>query len=110
MVSYLCLCGCNFGVFIKKNTERKDVVQSSVYSRYAFDITRDNLSILPNDDVGLTNSNLTKECNCMKKNKGIAILLFAILLQMCSSGMELLTLAVGAVGLVVAIIDDRKKD
>ena len=38
----------------------------------------------------------------MKKNKGIAILLFAILLQMCSSGMELLTLAVGAVGLVLA--------
>lgn len=46
----------------------------------------------------------------MKKNKGIAILLFAILLQMCSSGMELLTLAVGAVGLVVTIIDDRKKN
>ena len=46
----------------------------------------------------------------MKRNKGIAILLFAILLQMCSSGMELLTLAVGAVGLVVAIIDDSKKD
>ena len=56
------------------------------------------------------NSNLTKECDCMKKNKGIAILLFAILLQMCSSGMELLTLAVGAVGLVVAIIDDSKKN
>ena len=46
----------------------------------------------------------------MKKNKGIAILLFAILLQMCSSGMELLTLAVGAVGLVLAIVDDSKKD
>ena len=46
----------------------------------------------------------------MKKNKGIAILLFAILLQMCSSGMELLTLAVGVVGLVVTIIDDSKKD
>ncbi len=46
----------------------------------------------------------------MKKNKGIAILLFAILLQMCSSGMELLTLAAGAVGLIVAIIDDNKKD
>ena len=42
------------------------------------------------------------------KNKGIAILLFAILLQMCSSGMELLTLAVGVVGLLVAIIDDKK--
>ncbi len=46
----------------------------------------------------------------MKKNKGIAILLFAILLQLCSSGMELLALAVGAVGLVLAIIDDRKTD
>ena len=46
----------------------------------------------------------------MKKNKGIAILLFAILLQLCSFGMELLTLTVGVVGLVVAIIDDRKTD
>lgn len=46
----------------------------------------------------------------MKKNKGIAILLFAILLQMCSTGMELFTLALGAVGLVVTIIDDSKKD
>jgi hypothetical protein len=44
----------------------------------------------------------------MNKNKGIAILLFAILLQMCSSGMELLTLGVGVIGLVVAIIDDNK--
>jgi hypothetical protein len=44
----------------------------------------------------------------MKKNRGIAILLFAILLQMCSSGMELPALAAGAVGLVLAIIDDRK--
>ena len=46
----------------------------------------------------------------MRKNRGLAILLFAILLQMCSSGMELLTLAVGAVGLVVTIIDDSKKN
>lgn len=46
----------------------------------------------------------------MKKNKGIAILLFAILLQICGSGMELLTLTVGASGLIVAIIDDSKKD
>ena len=46
----------------------------------------------------------------MKKNKGIAILLFAILLQMCSSGMELLTLGVGVIGLLVAIIDDNKKE
>ena len=56
------------------------------------------------------NRYLTKGCDCMKRNKGIAILLFAILLQMCSSGMELLTLAVGAVGLVLAIVDDSKKD
>ena len=46
----------------------------------------------------------------MKKNKGTAILLFAILLQLCSTGMELLTLAIGVVGLVVAIIDDAKKE
>ena len=45
----------------------------------------------------------------MKQNKGIAILLFAILLQMTGTGMELLALAVGAVGLVIAIIDDSKK-
>ena len=46
----------------------------------------------------------------MKKTKGLAILLFAILLQLCSSGMELLTLAIGFVGLVVAVVDDIKKD
>jgi hypothetical protein len=46
----------------------------------------------------------------MKKNKGIAILLFAILLQMCSSGMELFALAVGTVGLASTIIDDSKKE
>ena len=50
-----------------------------------------------------------KEKECMKKNKGIAILLFGILLQMCSTGMELLTLGVGVIGLVVTIIDDSKK-
>lgn len=44
----------------------------------------------------------------MSKNKGVAILLFAILLQLCSSGMEVLTLGVGALGLVLAIIEDRK--
>lgn len=44
----------------------------------------------------------------MKKCKGIAILLFAILLQLCSSGMELLTLGIGIVGLIVAVIDDAK--
>ena len=46
----------------------------------------------------------------MKKTKGIAILLFAILLQLASTRMELLTLGIGAVGLIVAIIDDIKKD
>jgi len=46
----------------------------------------------------------------MKKNKGIAILLFAILLQLCSSGMELLTLVIGLVGLFIAIIENVKKD
>ncbi len=46
----------------------------------------------------------------MKKSKGIAILLFAILLQLCSTGMELVTLAIGIIGLLVAIIDDSKTD
>lgn len=46
----------------------------------------------------------------MTKNKGIAILLFAILLQLCCSGMELFTLGVGALGLVLAIIEDGKTD
>ena len=40
----------------------------------------------------------------MKNTKGIAILLFAILLQLCSFGMELLTLVVGIVGLIISII------
>ena len=44
----------------------------------------------------------------MKKCKGIAILLFAILLQMCSSGMELVALGVGAVGLLITLTDDAK--
>lgn len=46
----------------------------------------------------------------MKKSKGIAILLFAILLQLCSTGMELITLAIGVIGLLVAIIDDSRND
>ena len=46
----------------------------------------------------------------MKKMKGIAILLFAILLQLASTGMEILTLGIGLVGLVFAIIDDVKKE
>ena len=50
-------------------------------------------------------SKFEKEVCDIKKNKGIAILL-----QTCSTGMEALTLGIGAVGLVVAIIDDIKKD
>ena len=45
----------------------------------------------------------------MKTNKGIAILLFAILLQLCSTGMELFALTIGVVGLVYTIHDDRKE-
>ena len=39
-----------------------------------------------------------------------SILLFAILLQLASTGMEILTLGIGLVGLVIAIIDDVKKE
>ena len=39
----------------------------------------------------------------MKKDKGVAILLFAILLQLCSTGMELVTLGIGIFGLVIAM-------
>ena len=45
----------------------------------------------------------------MKKTKGIAILLFAILLQLASTGMELLTLGIGIVGLIISIIGERGK-
>ena len=34
----------------------------------------------------------------MRKSRGLAIILFAILLQLCSSGMELLALVIGTVG------------
>lgn len=45
----------------------------------------------------------------MKRNgKGIAILLFAILLQLCSTGMEILTLGIGVVGMILAIVGDVK--
>lgn len=44
----------------------------------------------------------------MKKVKGIAILLFAILLQLCSTGMELLALGIGIVGLIITIVDDSR--
>ena len=39
----------------------------------------------------------------MKKDKGIVILLFAILLQLCSTGMELVTLGIGIVGLLIVM-------
>ena len=40
----------------------------------------------------------------MKKSLiGIAILLFAILLQQCSAGMEIFTLTIGLVGLTITI-------
>ena len=45
----------------------------------------------------------------MKNTKGSAILLFAILLQLCSSGMEAVAMIIGIVGLVVAVKDDIKK-
>ena len=47
----------------------------------------------------------------MKRNgKGISVLLFAILLQLCSSGMELITLGIGVVGLLLAIAGDVKSE
>ena len=46
----------------------------------------------------------------MRRNRGLAVLLFAILLQMCSSGMEWLVLGIGAVGLITTFIDDAKKE
>lgn len=43
----------------------------------------------------------------MKKlGTGIAILLFAILLQLCSTGMEFISLPIGIVGLVLVILSD----
>jgi len=41
---------------------------------------------------------------------GIAIILFSILLQLCSTGMEILTLGVGIVGLIFTIIFALKKE
>ena len=46
----------------------------------------------------------------MKKNKGIAILLFAILLQLSSVGMEVITLLIVINGLGISIYDDIKKE
>ncbi|MDE6847125.1 MAG: hypothetical protein K2J99_15365 [Lachnospiraceae bacterium] len=39
---------------------------------------------------------------------GISIILFAILLQLCSSGMELLTLGIGFIGLIFTIVSTLK--
>lgn len=41
---------------------------------------------------------------------GIAIVLFSILLQMCSTGLELLTLGIGVVGLIFTIVAALKKE
>lgn len=48
----------------------------------------------------------------MKKLRGIAVLLCAILLQLCSSssGLEPLTLALGAAGLALTFVDDKKAE
>lgn len=40
-----------------------------------------------------------------KSRQGIAILLFAILLQLCSTGLEILSLGIGLVGLVLAFLE-----
>lgn len=37
---------------------------------------------------------------------GIAVLLFAILLQLCSTGMELFTLGIGIIGLIMVCTSD----
>ena len=46
----------------------------------------------------------------MRKNKGMAMLLFAILLQLCGTGVEPLALGVGVIGLIITIIDDSKRE
>lgn len=47
----------------------------------------------------------------MKKGMiGIGILLFAILLQLCSSGMEIISLVVGIIGLIITIFDGIKSE
>lgn len=47
----------------------------------------------------------------MKKiGRGIAVLLFAILLQLSSTGMEIFTLAIGIVGLVMVFTGDAKAE
>lgn len=47
----------------------------------------------------------------MKKSLiGIALILFAILLQLCSTGMELLNLGIGIIGLVFTIYAALKQE
>ena len=46
----------------------------------------------------------------MRKNKGMAMLLFAILLQLFGTGVEPLALGVGVIGLIITIIDDSKRE
>lgn len=41
---------------------------------------------------------------------GIAVLLFAVLLQLCSTGLELLTLGIGIVGLITVFTDFNKAE
>lgn len=41
-------------------------------------------------------------------NLGIGLLLFAILLEMCSSGLSALSLCLGVVGLVILVVSSLK--
>ena len=61
MVIHLGLYNRNFGVFVKVHTKRKDMVESAVRYRYVFGITIDNASIPSNDDVELTDTNMSAE-------------------------------------------------
>lgn len=46
----------------------------------------------------------------MKKiGLGLGILIFAVLFQLCSSGMEMVSLAIGASGLIVVILGSTEK-
>lgn len=42
--------------------------------------------------------------------KGVSLLLFAILLQMCSTGLEILTLVLGIGGLIITFLDRSKSN
>ena len=46
----------------------------------------------------------------LRIGKGIAVLLFAILLQLCSTGMELFSLGIGIVGLVMTLTGVNKQE